>query len=148
MINPNNDINELASSSTTAATFDQSSVQELVSNHAFSDHFQLINELPKLDSPSKISTNLASSESNFVHHNSIIIGEKDQYHEDGSSNNSSSHYNVVDWKNLDSLLASQLTDSTTSFAHYSNFPSSLTTTHENGMEKESQNHVLGCFPDL
>ena len=134
MINPNN-INELASSSTTTS-FDHS-VQELVSNHVFSNHIQLVNELPKVDSPSNISTNLASSESNFGHHNSIIIREQDQYREDEISNNNSSHY--IDWKNLDSLLAPQLTDST-SFARYG----------ENCSDKNNcqNHHLLGCFPDL
>ncbi|KAF3445394.1 hypothetical protein FNV43_RR10570 [Rhamnella rubrinervis] len=140
MINPNN-INELASSST-ATSFDHS-VQELVSNHVFSDHIQLINELPKLDSPSNISTNLASSESNFGHNNCILIGEQDQYREVDESNNNNNNISShdIDWKNLDSLLASQLTHDSTSFAHYS---SNCNDNKDNGQN----HHLLGCFPDL
>ncbi|KAH7524982.1 hypothetical protein FEM48_Zijuj06G0177000 [Ziziphus jujuba var. spinosa] len=142
MMNNNNNpnINE-AASSTFHHRFDHNnSVQEFVSNHIFSDT-QLMNELPKLDSPSSISATLATNNES-LRQNTTTNGISEEF-EDERSNNSSQY---IDWKNLDSLLVSQLSDATTSFAQFSNLPSSIT---ENYSEKENYNqHLLGCFPDL
>lgn len=134
--NNNPNINEA-----TAFDHNYNSVQELVSNHIFSD-IQLMNELPKLDSPSSISPNLATSNNNESLQQNISNNgiNNEDFIEDERSNNSGQY---IDWKNLDSLLVSQVTDATasSSFAQFSNFPSSIA-------EENQNHHLLGCFREL
>ncbi|KAA8546318.1 hypothetical protein F0562_002943 [Nyssa sinensis] len=84
------------------------SEQDLVSKRTFMDN-QLV-ELPQLDSPS-ISTSLANKEG--LGHNGIA----NQEYSDERSNHGTQY---IDWKNLDNLVASQLTEPA-SLPH-SNFP--------------------------
>ncbi|XP_065847194.1 NAC domain-containing protein 30 [Euphorbia lathyris] len=89
-----------------------SSEPDLLSDNTFFDNNnQLIHDLPHLDSPS---TSFATD-----------------YDED--SNNKTQ---FIDWKNLDTLLGSQLNDFSTPNL------TSLPQTYNNNV-----NHFLGCFPD-
>ncbi|XP_050269169.1 NAC domain-containing protein 30 isoform X1 [Quercus robur] len=101
--------------------------QELVCNHALLDN-QLV-EIPRLDSPS-LSTSLATKEG--FQHNGLANNEDF----DGIS----SQY--VDWKNLDDLLASQFSGTTS----YPNLPL-ISQNNELGAQN-NDSHLLGCFPDL
>ncbi|KAJ7973935.1 NAC domain containing protein [Quillaja saponaria] len=77
----------------------------ILSNHSILDN-QLI-ELPQLDSPTPtLSTSLAIQESSRQQHNGLTNNEDNN---EERSNNSSQY---IDWKSLDNLLASQLTDTT------------------------------------
>ncbi|XP_059630894.1 NAC domain-containing protein 30 [Cornus florida] len=107
--------------------------QDLMSNHTCLEN-QLV-ELPQLDSPS-ISTSLATKEG-FEQNG---LGNEDC--DDGRSNHGNQY---VDWKNLDNLLAPQVTEPV-SFDH-SNIPLIY---HEYD-ELNAQNnisHLFECFPDL
>ncbi|KAL5558455.1 hypothetical protein UlMin_034666 [Ulmus minor] len=117
-------------------------------HHCFgsTDHINLISDqLPQLDSPSSISANIAINNESFQHNTSGLISED---FEDERSNNGSSQF--VDWKNLDSLLA------TTSFQVPIDYPtssfasSSLASMAPQNYQQETLNqHLLGCtFPDL
>ncbi|CAK7323562.1 unnamed protein product [Dovyalis caffra] len=89
-----------------SATFHQpfGSDSDLISNHTFLDNNSQLVELPELDSPSTLSPSFATKEGNFHRTN-------EDYDEERSNN--STQY--IDWKNLDTLLASQVNDSSTSY---------------------------------
>ncbi|EEF35553.1 NAC domain-containing protein 30 [Ricinus communis] len=102
------------------------------------DNNQLI-DLPQLDSPpSTLSTSFATRKG--YHHNSQSgVGNED--FEEERSNNSTQ---FIDWKNLDSLLASQVSDTGSPFA----IPSLQSIPQ--GYDLEGQNHIshfLDCFPE-
>ncbi|GMI85125.1 vascular related NAC-domain protein 7, Arabidopsis NAC domain containing protein 30 [Hibiscus trionum] len=86
-------------------------------NHSFLDSQQQVIELPQLDSP-PITV-------------SPCLAEKEVFHCD--EQNSSSQIQIIDWKNFDNLLNSQLTDT-----------AALISQNE---ELEVQHHLLGCFPE-
>ncbi len=114
-----------------AATFHEPNTsvqQELVCNHTLLNN-QLF-ELPQLDSPS-LSTSLATKEG--FQHNGIANEDFDGI---------SSQY--VDWTNLDNLLASQFTG-TTSFSN----PNLPLISQNNELDAQNNaSHLLGCFPEL
>ncbi|KAF8411866.1 hypothetical protein HHK36_004425 [Tetracentron sinense] len=108
------------------------SEQELGSRHTHLGH-QLI-EIPQLDSPT-ISTSLATKEG---FEPSGIINE---YLEDERNNRGEQ---FIDWKMMDKLLASQLSE-TTSCSNL-NFP--LIPQHYDLDTQIHENHLLGYFPNL
>ena len=111
------------------------SEQELVSNnHNFLDNQQVI-ELPQLGSPITLSPSLAAKEG---FQGNLVTNDHQDCDEEKSNNSSQ----CIDWKNLDNLLASQLTD-TTSYPYQT-----AALIHQN-YELDAQEHVshlLGCFP--
>ncbi|XP_022719788.1 NAC domain-containing protein 30 [Durio zibethinus] len=110
------------------------SEQELVSNnHNFLDSQQVI-ELPQLDSPTTLSPSLAAKEG--FQENLVTKADCDEE----KSNNSSQY---IDWKNLDYLLASPLTDTTS-------YPYQTAAVIPQNYEPDAQEHVshlLGCSLD-
>lgn len=133
-----------------AATFDDhQSINIMINNSVRQDHVyshtshlltnQLI-ELPQLDSPSTLSTSLATKEGN-LQPNGIAINE--DFEEERSS--ITSHY--IDWRNLDDLLASQFSTGTTNSFPHPNMP---LITQENEVLEAQNNagNLLWCFPDL
>ncbi|XP_050214691.1 NAC domain-containing protein 30 [Mercurialis annua] len=93
-----------------------------------SDHLM---DLPQLDSPTTLST------TNYNNNN----GAGNEDFDDERCNNTAQ---FIDWKNLDSLLASQVNDISSSFSipNLQSLPQDY--------EVEPQNHVsqfFGCFPD-
>ncbi|KAG6624941.1 NAC domain-containing protein 30-like [Carya illinoinensis] len=130
-----------------AATFDypqpimiNSVRQELVCSHGTNLLANQLIELPQLaDSPSTLSTSLATKEGN-LQHNGIAINE--DFEDERSS--ITSHY--IDWRNLDDLLSSQFsTPATTNSFPHPNFP---LIAQENEAQNNAGGHFLGCFPDL
>lgn len=116
-----------------AATFHQpigSLQQEFFCGHSLLDD-QLI-EIPQLDSPSTLSTSLATKDG----FQRIGVAVED-YDEERST--ISSQY--LDWKNLDDLLA----NGTTPFP-LPNLPS-ISPNNEIGAQNNGS-HLLGCLPDL
>ncbi|KAI5555429.1 hypothetical protein POPTR_019G083600v4 [Populus trichocarpa] len=91
----------------------------------------------ELDSPSTLSTSFAAKEGNFHQTN-------EDYDEERSNN--SSQY--IDWKNFDTLLASQVTDSSTSYP-LQDLPS-IPQNYDlaAGQQDQYVSHFLDCFPDL
>ncbi|XVF30006.1 hypothetical protein REPUB_Repub16aG0020100 [Reevesia pubescens] len=113
------------------------SEQELVSNNNnFLDSQQVI-ELPQLDSPTTFSPSLAAKEG--FQGNQLVTNDQDCNYEEKSNN--SSQY--IDWKNLDNLLASQLTD-TTSYPYQT---AALIPQNYQLDAQEHVSHLLGCFPE-
>ncbi|GLU16395.1 hypothetical protein SLE2022_328310 [Rubroshorea leprosula] len=113
------------------ASFYQSSYgsdRDLVSNHNYLDN-QLI-DLPQLDSPSLNSPSLPSREG--FQHNLIAADQEEVCNED-----SSQLQYIDDWKSLDSLLMSQLTD-----APMFSFQNSMILPQN----EDHVNHLLGCYP--
>ncbi|XVE60789.1 hypothetical protein DITRI_Ditri05aG0155200 [Diplodiscus trichospermus] len=109
------------------------SEQELVSNHNFLDSQQVI-ELPQLDSPTTVSPSSTAAKDGFQ---GTLLTNDDCGEE--KSNNSRQY---IDWKNLDNLLASQLTDTTS-------YPYQTAALIPQNYELDAQEHVshlLGCFP--
>ncbi|XP_040998031.1 NAC domain-containing protein 30-like isoform X2 [Juglans microcarpa x Juglans regia] len=135
-----------------AATFDDrqpiiminSVRQELVCSHGSNLLTNQLIELPQLDSPSTLSTSLATKEGN-LQHNGIALNE--DFDDERSS--ITSHY--IDWRNFDDLLSSQIfstTATTNSFPH-PNLP--LIAQENEVLEAQNYNaggHFPGCFPDL
>ncbi|KAI5555427.1 hypothetical protein POPTR_019G083600v4 [Populus trichocarpa] len=121
------------------ASFQQpfGSNSDLVSNQTFLDNNNQLVELPELDSPSTLSTSFAAKEGNFHQTN-------EDYDEERSNN--SSQY--IDWKNFDTLLASQVTDSSTSYP-LQDLPS-IPQNYDlaAGQQDQYVSHFLDCFPDL
>ncbi|KAF2297409.1 hypothetical protein GH714_023221 [Hevea brasiliensis] len=89
-----------------AAAFGSDPADQLVSSHPFLENNQLI-DLPQLDSPNTLSKSFATREG--FHNNNGVSSE--DFDEQRSNNNSTQ---FIDWKNLDSLLASQVNNSTSS----------------------------------
>ncbi|KAK8651651.1 hypothetical protein V6N13_141240 [Hibiscus sabdariffa] len=102
-------------------------------NHNFLDGQQPVIELPQLDSPPiTVSPRLAEKEVFF------------QCDEE-NSNNSSSQIQIIDWRNFDNLINSQLTD-TTSYPCQSTAAAALISQSQNEeAEAQVQHHLLGCF---
>ncbi|KAE9618354.1 putative transcription factor NAM family [Lupinus albus] len=119
--------------------------QEFLPNHtAIMDKKQLI-ELPQLHSPTaSLSANMAIKECNQLQHHNGLTNE--EYCSDERCNNSNNgQVGGVDWKSLDNLFASQLTDSSAYFTHQ-NLPLMMPHSHE--LQPQNQaSHILGCFPD-
>ncbi|XP_061366618.1 NAC domain-containing protein 30 [Gastrolobium bilobum] len=104
--------------------------QQFLSNQTVMDK-QLI-ELPQLDSP----TSLAIKECSQQHHNV----------QDCSDERSNNNGQGIDWKSLDNLFASQLTD--TSYFSNPNLPMNMMIPHSHELQPQNQaSHILGCFPD-
>ncbi|KOM35793.1 hypothetical protein LR48_Vigan02g194300 [Vigna angularis] len=91
---------------------------------------QLI-ELPQLDSPT---ASFAMKECNQQHQNGL---RNEEYCSDERSNSSAQG---IDWKSLDNLFGSQLSD--TAYFSHPNLP--LMMPHNN---HDQASHILGCFPD-
>ena len=110
---------------------------DLVSNQTFLDNSNQLVDLPELDSPSTLSTSFAAKEGNFHRTN-------EDYDEERSNN--SSQY--IDWKNFDTLLASQVTDSSASYP-LQDLPS-IPQNYDlaAGQQDQYVSHFLDCFPDL
>ncbi|KAJ9167147.1 hypothetical protein P3X46_021818 [Hevea brasiliensis] len=108
--------------------FGSDPADQLVSSHPFLENNQLI-DLPQLDSPNTLSTSFATKEG-FHNNNGVSSEDFDEQR----SNNSSTQF--IDWKNLDSLLASQVNNSTSSFPAPNLLPQSY-----------ELSHFPGCFPD-
>ncbi|RDX74470.1 NAC domain-containing protein 30, partial [Mucuna pruriens] len=90
---------------------------------------QLI-ELPQLDSPTAIKE---------CNHNNGLTNE--EYCSDERSNSSAQG---IDWKSLDNLFGSQLSD--TAYFSHPNMP--LMMPHNHDLQAQNQaSHILGCFPD-
>ncbi|KAK8545856.1 hypothetical protein V6N12_026673 [Hibiscus sabdariffa] len=105
-------------------------------SHNFLDRQQQVIELPQLDSPPiTVSPRLAEKEVFF------------QCDEE-NSNNSSSQIQIIDWKNFDNLLNSQLTD-TTSYPCQSTAAAAaaalISQSQNEEVEIQVQHHLLGCF---
>ncbi|XP_027364681.1 NAC domain-containing protein 30 [Abrus precatorius] len=132
-----NDTNVLHSAEDTSFSHSFSSDQQqlILSNQAVLDK-QLI-ELPQLDSPT---ASLAIKECNQQHHNNGLTNE--EYCSDERSNNCAQQ--GIDWKSLDNLFGSQLTD--TSFFSHPNLPMMIPHNHELQAQNQAS-HILGCFPD-
>ncbi|KAK8638500.1 hypothetical protein V6N13_136920 [Hibiscus sabdariffa] len=100
-------------------------------NHNFLDSQQQGFELPQLDSPPiTVSPSLAEKEVIF-------------HCDEENSNHGSSQVQIIDWKNFDNLLNSQLTDTTT-------YPFQSTAeliSQNDEPEAQEQHHLLGCFPE-
>ncbi|KAG8633397.1 NAC domain-containing protein 30 [Manihot esculenta] len=103
--------------------FGSDPADQVVSSHPFLENNKLIN-LPQLDSPSTLSTSFATRE---VLHNINGVSSED-FDKERSNNTNSTQF--IDWKNLDSLLASQVNDSMPSMP-----------------QSYEISHFLGCFPD-
>ncbi|KAG6737883.1 hypothetical protein POTOM_059414 [Populus tomentosa] len=122
------------------ASFQQpfgSNTDDLVSNQTFLDDNNQLVDLPELDSPSTLSTSFAAKEGNFHQTN--------EDYEEERSNNSSQY---IDWKNFDTLLASQVTDSSASYP-LQDLPS-IPQNYDlaAGQQDHYVSHFLDCFPDL
>ncbi|WVY95852.1 hypothetical protein V8G54_028003 [Vigna mungo] len=91
---------------------------------------QLI-ELPQLDSPT---ASFAMKDCNQQHQNGL---RNEEYCSDERSNSSAQG---IDWKSLDNLFGSQLSD--TAYFSHPNVP--LMMPHNN---HDQASHILGCFPD-
>ncbi|KAK7270375.1 hypothetical protein RIF29_23464 [Crotalaria pallida] len=112
---------------------------------------QLI-ELPQLDSPtaSLSAASLAIKECNQLqqhHNNGLIANEEYCSGERCNNNNNNSGQGAagIDWKSLDNLFASQMTESSAYFSH-PNMPLMMPHSHE--LQPQNQaTHILGCFPD-
>ncbi|KAF9661633.1 hypothetical protein SADUNF_Sadunf19G0089100 [Salix dunnii] len=111
---------------------------DLFSNQTFLDNNNQLVELPELDSPSTISTSFAAKEGNFHQTN-------EDYDEERSNN--SSQY--IDWKNFETLLASQVTDSSSTSYPLQNLPS-MPQNYDlaAGQQDQYASHFPDCFPDL
>jgi len=122
-----------------SASFHQpfSSSSDLISHQEFLDNNNRLVELPQLDSPSTLSTSFAPKEGNFHQIN-------EDYDEERSNN--SSHY--IDWKSLDTLLASQVNDSSSSSFPLQNFPSITQNYDLAAGQQDHVSHFLDCFPDI
>ncbi|KAJ9145993.1 hypothetical protein P3X46_028316 [Hevea brasiliensis] len=105
---------------------------ELVSSYTFLDNNNQLIDLPQLDSPSTLSTSFATREGFHNNNNGFCNEDFDE----GRSNSSTQ---FIDLKNLDSLLGSQVNDST-SYVPTPNLLPSITQGYE-------LSHFLGCFPD-
>jgi len=92
---------------------------------------QLI-ELPQLDSPT---ASFAMKDCNQQQHHNGLTNE--EYCSDERSNSSAQG---IDWKSLDNLFGSQLSD--TPYFSHPNLP--LMMPHNN---HDQPSHILGCFPD-
>ncbi|RQO99301.1 hypothetical protein POPTR_013G113100v4 [Populus trichocarpa] len=122
-----------------SASFHQpfSSSSDLISHQEFLDNNNRLVELPQLDSPSTLSTSFAPKEGNFHQTN--------EDYDDERSNNSSQY---IDWKSLDTLLASQVNDSSTSSFPLQNFPSITQNYDLAAGQQDHVSHFLDCFPDI
>ncbi|OIV91394.1 hypothetical protein TanjilG_02012 [Lupinus angustifolius] len=141
-----NNVLHLAEGSSFNSSIPFSSEQQelFLPNHtAIMDQKQQI-ELPQLDSPNaSLSANMAIKECNELqHHNGVTNKE---YCSDERCNDNNGQVGGVDWKSLDNLFASQLTDSSAYFSHQ-NLPLMMLHSHE--LQPQNQaSHILGCFPD-
>ncbi|KAJ6762084.1 putative proteinC DOMAIN-CONTAINING PROTEIN 82-RELATED [Salix koriyanagi] len=111
---------------------------DLVSIQTFLDNNNQLAELPELDSPSTISTSFAAKEGNFHQTN-------EDYDEERSNNSSQ----FIDWKNFETLIASQETDSSSTSYPLQNLPS-MPQNYELAARQQDQyvGHFPDCFPDL
>ncbi|KAJ6744820.1 putative proteinC DOMAIN-CONTAINING PROTEIN 30 [Salix purpurea] len=112
---------------------------DLVSIQTFLDNNNQLAELPELDSPSTISTSFAAMEGNFHQTN--------EDYDEARSNNSSQ---FIDWKNFETLIASQETDHSSSTSYpLQNLPS-MPQNYELAARQQDQyvGHFPDCFPDL
>ncbi|GLU06769.1 hypothetical protein SLE2022_237680 [Rubroshorea leprosula] len=105
---------------------------DFVSNHNLLDNQVL--DLQQLDSPSLNSPSFPSK--GFQQHR--ITAEEEVCNEDRSNNSSQQPY-IDEWKNMDSLFVSQMTEA--SMFSFQN-SSAIVPQYE-----DYNNHVLGCFPD-
>ncbi|TKY51523.1 NAC domain-containing protein 30 [Spatholobus suberectus] len=105
----------------------------ILSNQTVMDK-QLI-ELPQLDSPT---ASLAMKECNPQHHNGLT---NEEYCSDERSNNGGQG---IDWKSLDNLFGSQLSE--TAYFSHPNLPMIMPHNHELQAQNQAS-HILGCFPD-
>jgi len=122
-----------------SASFHQhfSSSSDLISHQEFLDNNNRLVELPQLDSPSTLSTSFAPKEGNFHQTN-------EDYDEERSNNGSQ----YIDWKSLDTLLASQVNDSSSSSFPLQNFPSITQNYDLAAGQQDHVSHFLDCFPDI
>ncbi|TXG53131.1 hypothetical protein EZV62_022300 [Acer yangbiense] len=128
-------------SSTEGTSFHQpvigSNQPEYVSNinQTFLDNqLNIIHELPQLDSPS-LSTRFATQEGNLQHNIIIANNNNDDFEEEKSQ--------FIDWKNLDSLLASQLVQPYPNMA----LPQDYNELEEAHDHQDHFSHILGCLND-
>ena len=111
------------------------------SNHTTLMDKQLI-ELPQLDSPTaSLSASLAIKECGQQQQHNGLTNE--EYCSDEIRSNNSGQ--GIDWKSLDNLFASQLTDTANYFSN-PNMPLMISHSHELQAQNQAS-HVLGCFPD-
>ncbi|KAI4352863.1 hypothetical protein L6164_007074 [Bauhinia variegata] len=103
---------------------------------------QQLVELPQLDSPT---ASLAVKENG----NGLTKSHEER------SNSKINGQCSIDWKSLDNLFASQLTDTAAAFFPHSNLPMMSHAHHSHDLQQQLQNqashhmsHILGCFPDL
>lgn len=114
--------------------------QDLVSNNNFLDSQVQVIELPQLDdSPTTLSPSLAANKDSHFQDNQEYC---DQEKSIGNLNQ------YIEWKNLDNLLASQLTDTiTSSYPYQSQTPPPQINYEQVQVQGQEQfTHMLGCFP--
>ncbi|XP_019451078.1 PREDICTED: NAC domain-containing protein 30-like [Lupinus angustifolius] len=123
--------------------------QEFLPNqNVIMDHKQLI-ELPQLDSPTaSLSATLAIKECNQLqYHNNNGLTIEEYCSDERCNNNNNGQVGGVDWKSLDNLFASQLTDSSEVYFSHQNLPLMMPHSHDLQAQNQASN-ILGCFPDL
>lgn len=117
--------------------------QQFLPNQTVMDK-QLLIELPQLDSPTApLSASLAIKECNQQHHNINGLTNEEYCSDEIRSNINSGGQGGIDWKSLDNLFASQMTDSAYNLSHPMMIPHSI---HDIQAQNQDS-HILGCFPD-